>query len=147
MRHNLSSNNQMDIFDTRRAQLRRLIKEVSDGNQAAFAKETGIKAPQINRWLSSTAAESRNITEPSARSIEKKAGKTEGWLDQKPPSATLACEPEPPTYIEFDANIRAVIAIMKRVGAKEQEKIVWSAQLVEAEYLRDNQNSTKRAGQ
>lgn len=143
----LLSNNQMDIFDIRRAQLRRLINEVAGGNQSEFAKLTGIKAPQINRWLSSTAREPRNITEPSARTIETKSGKPTGWLDDKTPTASGANEPPSPAYIEFNANIRSVIEIMKRIGAKEQEKVVWSAQLVEAEYLEATRNSTKRAGQ
>lgn len=152
MSRNLAFNNRMDIFETRRRRLEVLIREVSGGNQAEFAGLMSIKAPQINRWLSTTAADRRNITEPSARKIEEKAGKSKGWLDvdnydigQLQP--LVVEENEPPAYIEFNANIRAVIAIMKRLGTKEQEKIVFAAHLVEAEANKNLQNHPKRAGQ
>lgn len=72
----------MDIFANRRARLQKLIADDFNGNQAAFSKHTGIKAPQVNRWLSTTAGDKRNITEPSARTIEEKCRKPPRWLDQ-----------------------------------------------------------------
>lgn len=72
----------MDIFANRRARLQKLIADDFNGNQAAFSKHSGIKAPQVNRWLSTTAGDKRNITEPSARTIEQKCGKPPRWLDQ-----------------------------------------------------------------
>lgn len=75
------SNTRMDIHDIRKARLNELIDLAFAGNQLAFAKKTGIKAPQVNRWLSDTASDTRNITEASARKIEELCGKPRGWLD------------------------------------------------------------------
>lgn len=72
----------MDIFTNRRERLKKLIEDDFGGNQAAFSKHTNIKAPQVNRWLSTTADDTRNITESSARAIELKCEKPPRWLDQ-----------------------------------------------------------------
>ena len=71
----------MDISEIRRRRLGQLIREDFGGNQSLFSARTGIKAPQVNRWLSETATDKRTITEPSARKIEKKSGKPFRWLD------------------------------------------------------------------
>lgn len=146
MRLNLASNNRMDIFETRRERLKLLIGEFSDGNQADFASKTKIKAPQINRWISNTATDRRNITEASARKLEKATGKQPGWLDLAQQSTLSCAEPEPAPYIEFDANIRAVITIMKRLELKYQEKIVFAAELVEADAIKTKKNHRERTG-
>ena len=73
----------MDTFTIRRANLRHLIDTKFGRNQAAFAEAVGCKPPQVNRWLSTTATDPRNITETSARSIERKLGLISGWLDQE----------------------------------------------------------------
>lgn len=77
----LAFNNQMDIYETRRTRLQQLIRESFGNNQAKFSEKTGIKAPQVNRWLSITAEDKRSITEPSARKIENQADKPPRWLD------------------------------------------------------------------
>jgi hypothetical protein len=91
------SNRRMDIFSIRRERLRQLILDDFKGNQAAFSEHTKIKPPQINRWLSMTAADPRKITETSARSIEQKTNKPAGWLDS-PGSMDrrLTAVPSPP---------------------------------------------------
>lgn len=73
----------MDIFEHRRQRLQQLIKSYYAENQRRFSEETRIKAPQINRWLSTTASEKRRITETSARKIERASGKVPVmWLDR-----------------------------------------------------------------
>lgn len=81
MINRLVSNFSMKIFETRRQRLKKIIADDFNGNQAEFSRKTGIKAPQINRWLSTSAADPRNITEKSARKIEQGTGKPSGWLD------------------------------------------------------------------
>ncbi len=71
----------MDIYQRRRQNLLRLIEAEFNGNQTAFAGKTGVKPPQVNRWVSETANDKRNITERSARKIEYACGKSDGWLD------------------------------------------------------------------
>ena len=77
------SDNRMDIFELRRLNLQLLIDVDFNGNQASMSEKTGIKTPQINRWLSTTAKEKRKITETSARSIEASCGKPSGWMDHE----------------------------------------------------------------
>lgn len=143
----LASNNRMDIFENRRTRLAALIDEVANGNQAEFSRLTGIKAPQINRWLSTKANEQRNITEGSARKIEQLTGKESGWLDHPPYTFITIKEPAPPPYNEFNANIRRVISIMKVLGPRDQERVVFAAELVEAEAAQERQNHRQLAGQ
>lgn len=71
----------MDTYESRRANLQMLIDREFGGNQAALATVLGLKPPQVNRWLSSTAKDTRKITEESARRIERACGKEDGWLD------------------------------------------------------------------
>lgn len=71
----------MDIYKKRKEMLRRLINDLFSDSQAEFSRKTGIKSSQINRWISETASDPRNITEPSARDIEERAGVGRGYLD------------------------------------------------------------------
>lgn len=71
----------MDTYENRRLNLLQLITREFGGNQTAFARQAGVSAPQVNRWVSETAADKRRISEESARQIEIKCGKPSGWLD------------------------------------------------------------------
>jgi len=75
------SNTRMDIFEQRRVKLMQLIDSDFDGNQAEFCRKTGFTTPQLNRWISITNTDKRNISERSARTIELKCGKPFDWLD------------------------------------------------------------------
>jgi hypothetical protein len=105
------SNVDMDIFEMRRKRLLELINTDFDGNQAAFSRHTGLTAPQINRWISPTSNDKRNITERSAREIEKKCGKPFDWLDTD------------------DSKIRenSLISIFRKLSAYDQETIMLQA--------------------
>lgn len=72
----------MDIFQCRRDNLLMLIINRFGGNQTAFAEAVDIKPPQVNRWISRTTRDARNIGERSARSIEQKLALPAGWMDQ-----------------------------------------------------------------
>jgi len=76
-------NSYMEVFAIRKKRLKQIIDEEFDGNQSAFSRHTGINTPQINRWLSESDNDKsrRNITEVSARDIERKCGKPFDWLD------------------------------------------------------------------
>ena len=71
----------MDTYAARRKGLIHLIATEYGGNQTTFADHIGVKPPQVNRWVSGTASETRRITEDSARRIEERCGKPTGWLD------------------------------------------------------------------
>ena len=72
----------MDIYETRKQNLRDLIATMFERNQTAFAKATKIKPPQVNRWISGKAKETRSITECSARRIEKILNLPKNFLDR-----------------------------------------------------------------
>ena len=57
-------NSGMDIFETRRIRLAKIIDDDFAGNQSAFGRHTGYSQSQINKWLSETNVSKRNITNP-----------------------------------------------------------------------------------
>jgi DNA-binding transcriptional regulator YdaS (Cro superfamily) len=67
--------------EIRRQNLARLIASRFGGNQTHFARALGVKPPQVNRWVSTTAADPRSISEQSARAVEAACGLPPGWLD------------------------------------------------------------------
>lgn len=131
----LPLNHSMDIYEIRRARLQALIAQRCAGNQATLSSKTGIKAPQINRWLSSGTKDPRRITETSARNIEHKMGLPSGWMDQIDDylSINMAREPDSMAYQANMARIAAVVEIMKSVSAAGQERILGAALLVKSE--------------
>jgi hypothetical protein len=76
--HLLSGNapydREMDIQETRRARLRLLVKEFS--TQTALAKQLDVEQNYISRLL-----KNGHFGEKTARKIETKANKPQGWLD------------------------------------------------------------------
>ena len=66
----------MEVSERRVARLRLLLSE-HDGNRAKLARHLGKAPAQVNQWFNGV----RTITERSAREIESKAGRPEGWLD------------------------------------------------------------------
>lgn len=72
----------MNIYEIRRAQLQRLIDERFDGVVKRCADALGMPPPQLHRWRSTTAKETRRIEWESARGIEAKLDLPQGWMDQ-----------------------------------------------------------------
>lgn len=72
----------MDIYEIRRTQLQRLIDERFNGVTKRCAEALGMPPPQLHRWRSTTAKETRRIEWESARSIETKLDLPQGWMDQ-----------------------------------------------------------------
>lgn len=68
----------MDIYIARRHHLKHLIATEFKGSQKALADRLEVPPSQISRWLSETTAAKRNISERTAREIEKKCGKPDG---------------------------------------------------------------------
>jgi hypothetical protein len=66
----------MDVADRRLQRLGVLLKE-HKGNKAALARTLGKAPAQVTQWFAGT----RKITERSAREIERRADRAEGWLD------------------------------------------------------------------
>lgn len=131
---NLWPNSGMDVFAIRRKNLRALIDTHFKGNQAALADAVGCKPPQINRWLSTTTSDRRNITERSARSIEEKLALKNLWLDtdhEDDDSAFLARlialqkeyrALDGGTKSEIDAYLRAYPELQHLLGGKPDSK-------------------------
>lgn len=81
----------MDIFETRRTNLKRLINDQYAGSYASFADAADMKASQISRFFMATSNKnSRNIGEKTARKIEHALNLQVGLLDEpgKPVSVT-----------------------------------------------------------
>lgn len=148
----LPFNRPMDIYEVRRSRLLALIDQACDGKQATLSARTGIKASQINRWISVENKSPRRITEESARSIESSMRLPKGWLDHldagplelRPmPVALAACEPVP-SY--ETVAIAEVVAIMRRFSETEQQEALRAVRFIEVECRERRQNSTKRTG-
>jgi hypothetical protein len=149
MNARLPSNLQMDIYDLRRSRLRSLIDSACQGNQAQLSSRTGIKAPQINRWLSLTTNEPRRITEESARMIERKMQLTPGWLDRPEDYEPLAARQPTATAAYFTPNgarVAQVVKIMQTLSDADQERVVGAAMLIKAEADELLRHTPKRAG-
>lgn len=147
----LPFNHQMDIYEIRRERLVTLIDSQCNGRQAELSARTGIKATQINRWISTKNNSPRRITEDSARAIESKMALPSGWLDQ--PDITMpAITPAPvlvarqPTKRYATGPIGEVVAIMERFSEAEQLEALRAVRFIEAECRERRQNSTQRAG-
>src|SRR5690606_14562969 len=68
---------------TRRANLRRLIRERFADSQSNFSEVTGIKLSQLGQWLASESSPHlRNMSERSARKIEMVCSLPNLWLDR-----------------------------------------------------------------
>lgn len=74
---------EMDIFETRRTNLKRLIDDQYSGSYASFADAADTKASQISRFFMDTSNKNaRNIGEKTARKIEQALNLQAGQLDQ-----------------------------------------------------------------
>lgn len=110
------SNRKMEIFTTRRARLVKLIKDDFEENQAAFCRHTGYGTPQLSRWISETNTDRRNITEQSAREIERRCGKPIDWLDREDDHITLSVD---------EANL---VAVYRRLSEYDRQVVALQAQ-------------------
>jgi len=72
----------MDVFAIRKHRLRALADRHFDGKLRALADAAGMKPEQMYRWLTKNpAADTRRVTEDSAREIESRLGLIAGSLD------------------------------------------------------------------
>lgn len=71
-----------EIYDIRRANLRQLIAERTNGSHSAFAKLLGYRRSNIHSFLSEAYNNGRSIGELAARRLERKAEVPCGWLDR-----------------------------------------------------------------
>ena len=87
----------MDIYERRRLNLRRLLGTIS---QAELARRSGVAASYISRALREPGDDGyKNIGEVTARKLEAGAKKREGWMDVELSlleSVTAGAMPEPP---------------------------------------------------
>lgn len=72
----------MNVKNIRLINLRRLIKTSFAGNAGQCADKLEIKRPQLNRWVTPNEDARQGISEESARTIEKKLGLQDGYLDK-----------------------------------------------------------------
>lgn len=134
----------MDISSIRQARLRQLIQDEFKGNQKLFSDVTGIKAPQVNRWLSTTTNDRRSITEQSARKIESKTGKPERWLDTldesearflpKPKEKTQSNAKEDINNYFANPLVAELISYAERLNDAGLTKLVGMAQILAVDY-------------
>lgn len=78
---NTCLNSGVNVYAIRQRNLAALVESMFAGNQAKLASAIGAKQPQVNRWLSTSTASPRKISEESARQIEAKLGLRENGLD------------------------------------------------------------------
>jgi hypothetical protein len=115
----------MDIYSTRKKQLGILIDSEYDGNQTAFAREAGLNPPQVNRWLSMSTSDGRQINEKSARQIEAKIGKPLGWLDRAELNdVSVRSIGKPDTPVPLSKDERSLLESFCRLSAAEKKIVV-----------------------
>ncbi|MDR0588131.1 MAG: hypothetical protein LBG61_04050 [Burkholderiales bacterium] len=95
----------MDIYEVRRNNLRSLIDIGFEGNHTAFSKSIGINMPQIHRWVTKNKDARKNISEKSARTLEKLCNKPEFWLDQPPNAQALSVDAPLPVDLAACLNL------------------------------------------
>lgn len=109
----------MDIFETRRRNLRLLIDSRYKGVVAKAADSLDRPPPQLHRWLSAKAESRQRMHESSARAIEEKAGIAPGWLDQGH-DAAQAVSPPPLSKgainLSADNAVGIVDAVLDSIG-------------------------------
>ncbi|MDN7881414.1 helix-turn-helix domain-containing protein [Burkholderia aenigmatica] len=115
----------MDIYIARRRHLKHLIATEYGGSQKAFANQIGVKPSQISRWVSDTTSDIRNISELSARNIEERCGKPQGWLDAADLVESLSEDLESSANDEAD---EALLLQAWRTAGKSarREALVWA---------------------
>jgi len=86
------SNLGMNTPAMRISKLRKIIDDDFGGSQSSFSAFTEIKPQQVSRWLSKKAAKIPEISEASARDIEKKCRKPAGWMDVESPMPILSSQ-------------------------------------------------------
>lgn len=126
----------MDIYENRRLNLLQLIAREFGGNQTAFARHVGVSPPQVNRWVSETASDTRRISEKSARQIEAKCGKPPGWLDGA--DLVESWQPLPPSA---SPDIALLLSAWDLAGAHSRaEALAWARATLAA--YKDHQEKT-----
>src|SRR5690625_1155040 len=94
----------MNIYKTRRANLRLLIEERANGNAAEFARMLDLTRSQVGQYLSDTYNEGRSIGEKVARRIEQSLGLEALWLDfdiDNKPQGKNAAQPARSAHVKL----------------------------------------------
>lgn len=94
----------MDVYETRRNNLRLLIDRMASGNMAEFGRVVGRERAQIKQYLSPSYNAGRSIGERVARDIEERAGEPIGSLDVEQGAAFQS--------LHGAGNDRAVFALL-----------------------------------
>lgn len=102
----------MDIYETRRNNLRTLIDEKANGNMAEFGRMVGKDRSQIKQYLSAEYNQGRSIGERVARDLEEMAEVPAGSLDIEPSGAFRA-----PAIAAEDQSVFALLDVRAACGA------------------------------
>lgn len=112
---------------TRRANLRRLIRERFADSQSNFSEVTGIKLSQLGQWLASESSPHlRNMSERSARKIETICALPYLWLDrdhEKDPDRTDV-DVEPSGFALLDKHTDIVTISRYETGGSMGDGVV-----------------------
>lgn len=159
----LYSRKMKTIAETYRDRLKLLVQEL--GSKVALADKLERSPSQIGQWVNgskdSKTGERRSLDKKTARYIEMKTGKPEGWMDQPVRSPF-----EPPNSVYVHANeselekqsltdnsarddhldseileIREVIALMTNMGRSERLEVLVTALAIEE---RQQKNAPKQ---
>lgn len=89
------------IADVRRDRLLELIAEVAEGNASAFGRMFDKSRAQVGFWTAKPGKPgAKNISHATARAIERRFGKPDGWMDTPPAGFYMG---EPARRIDVDA--------------------------------------------
>ena len=130
--------------EIRRANLRILVDDA--GSQVELAARVGKDKNQIHQWLldpSQPAA--RGMRDQTARAIEKKCNRPEGWMDHEHDAASGVAEEAAVYQVDRDAALlRSAILITERAFAAKRVSVTPEARaeitLAAYDMLREGQN-------
>lgn len=84
------------VNDIRRVRLEELIRDQFKANGAAFGTDFGVDRRQVSAWRRAPGKNgAKNISDTTARNIEKKYGRKRGWMDTDPAIQPAKASPAP----------------------------------------------------
>lgn len=113
----------LDIYDIRRANLRKVLDKYYEGKPSRLAAALGKQPSQITRLFKPETESGRGMGDSMAREIEQTAGLEYGWMDHLH---------DPPTQAAFDkmSDDEQVASILREIAELNPEDVPFVRRLL-----------------